>query len=257
MGRTLQTKRKRSSTPATAGKAKLYKKAASTMAVAKRQFTRVNSQTAGFLGIEKKFYDTGVSAGAISVTADCSAAEKDPATVDCISAPAQGDGPNEREGKRIVIKSVQIRGVIDHAPQSAQTSLDAHSAVHVALVLDTQSNGAQLNSEDVFVNPSTGAAGLAQPMRNLYYGKRFRVLKAQTFMTPIPNAAAYSSALEVSGAKTTFDWYVPLGEGIVANFTSGTTAGIANVMDNSLHVIAFQTNNQNTITYNSRIRFVG
>ena len=49
---------------------------------------------------ELKVYDTGYD----GVTASSGAVgQVDPATVLCISAPAQGTGPNERVGKKIII----------------------------------------------------------------------------------------------------------------------------------------------------------
>ena len=51
-----------------------------------------NYRTAGFLGIEKKFYDTSVSAVALGAPTDATGGEFDPSTTSMITTPAQGDG---------------------------------------------------------------------------------------------------------------------------------------------------------------------
>jgi len=55
-----------------------------------------------------------------------------------------------------------------------------------------------------------------------------------------------------------FDWFIRL-KGLKVKFNAGTTASIANVIDNSLHIIAFAstTDPQAKISYNARLRFVG
>jgi len=51
----------------------------------------------------------------------------------------------------------------------------------VAIVLDTQTNAAQMNSEDCFKNTAGLAAAAVVPHKNLLFGKRFRILKERLF----------------------------------------------------------------------------
>lgn len=225
--------------------------------VARAARNMLNTRTAGFLGIETKFYDTNYQLTAVANNADCSGGEADPSVTSMISTPAVGDTEQDRDGKRIVIKSVQISGVLRQAPQINQTALDDQPNVFVAVVLDTQSNGAQLNSEDVYANLNNERATLAKPLRNLLYAQRFTVLKSECMQLPVPTSSYDGTNIEIGGTCTNFDWFIPLE--LPVNFTAGTTASIANVVDNSIHVIAFSNTADPVVSlaYNARIRFQG
>lgn len=203
---------------------------------------------------ELKFYDTSLAATTLPATV--TSAEFDPATVLTLSAPAQGDGPSDRDGKRIVIKHVTVKGHVrsDGVPD---TTLKQWNRVHIALVLDKQSNGAQENSEDVYTAPGAGA--LVNAFRNLQYSARFKVLASKTISFDTPNAIWDGAAVDNGGQSATFVFDKKLN--LPVTFTTGTSAGIANVIDNSLHIVAFAdisaTPNLFAISYAARIRFVG
>lgn len=223
-----------------------------------RRMLAANVRTGGFLGMTTKFYDTAVAGAIIASPTDCSGGEVDPATVLCISAPAQGDGEQNRDGNRALIKSAFITGILEAAPQANQTAGDAASAWMVALVLDTQTNGAQLNSEDVYVNPSAATLLAGQPLRNLQYSSRFRVLKTVKGHFSQPNMAYDGTNIEQGGARTPFT--MSWSGSLPVQFKGGATAaGVAGVADNSLHVIAFTTGTDlaPVIRYNARVRFQG
>lgn len=218
-----------------------------------------NAVSMGFLGIEKKFLDVAKADTAVAVAAALTGGEYDPSTgcTGCLSCPAQGDTEQSRDGKRIVIDSLILKGYVQNAGTISSGVDLACVKVFVAVVLDTQSNGAQLNSEDVF--KSLGAADIlnCDPTKNLLFGSRFRILKSQVFdVTSIGSftaAAVYAS----NGVRREFDWYIPFKGGLQVNLNAGTTADVANVIDNSIHVVAFSTLVGATIGYNGRIRFQG
>lgn len=216
----------------------------------------LNATTAGFLGIEHKFYDTGRDAATVSASADCTGGEYDPSATSMISTPSQGDGEQNREGKRIMIDSVQVKGtLIKGQVEDAVNPSDA-DAVFIALILDTQSNGAQLNSEDVFKNPSASVRTASAPIRNLLFAERFRVLKSEVVsLDYLTLANEADNNFGASARQVNFDWYVPLQ--LPVNFNAGTTASIANVVDNSLHIVAFSHQGTALLSYNARIRFRG
>lgn len=216
-----------------------------------------NLRTGGFLGIETKFYDTSVYATSVSIATDASGGEADPTTVNCISAPAQGDTEQNRDGNRIMIKSAFVTGCVIQPSQANQTSADNPTAVCVYLVLDKQSNGAQLNSEDVFKNQMGQIIGNASPLRNLQYSSRFQVLAKRVLQLEQPPMAYDGTNIEQGGSQKLFtlSWKGQL----PVQFQGGaTSAGVSGVLDNSLHVIAFANHTvAPTISYNARIRFVG
>lgn len=220
----------------------------------------MNVVSSGFLGIEKKFVDYAISAVLMSSATDCTGGELDPTAIPnaalCLSAPAIGDDASSRDGKQIIGKYLEIKGTVQVAPQVNQTQVDGQESVFLAVVLDTQSNAAQLNSEDVYKNPSANAAGNMSPLRNLLFGPRFKVLKSAVMSLPIPANTYDGTNIEVGGCTRNFHWYIPLNN-LKINFNSGTTGVIASVIDNSLHFIGFSQQGLALCTYNARFRFIG
>lgn len=175
-----------------------------------------------------------------------------------ISTPAVGDGEQNRDGKRILIDMVEVKGNIIGNAFELQAGPSSSMKVFVALVLDTQSNGAQLNSEDVFKNAAANVDTNASPLRNLLFGSRFRVLKHELFDMDTKTLSHFAvDSFSWAARGCPFEWFIPFKEPLVVNFNAGTTASIANVVDNSLHIIAFATKADGTISYNARIRFRG
>jgi len=66
-----------------------------------KRLDALNRGTRGFLGVERKFYDTALTATAIVSPTDCTGAELDPSATSMISTPAQGDSEQNRDGKQI------------------------------------------------------------------------------------------------------------------------------------------------------------
>lgn len=219
-----------------------------------------NRRTGGFLGQELKFYDQNLNTRAISTSLSLVGGVADPnGSIEALNAVPQGDGESQRDGRRITMKSIYIRGQIHRLPQENQgLNFDAVS-VFVALVLDTQTNGAQLSSEDVFVNVVATQQTVASPLTNLQFTSRFTVLKSQQFDLSIDTVGGNPGGADkfYPGKVKTFNWFCPLND--MAVTYKGTTEAVANIVDNSLHVIAFKTSNDgNTqLNYNSRLRFMG
>jgi len=222
-----------------------------------------NAATAGFLGIEKKFLDTARDVSAITAATDLSGGSQDPSgtgCTGCLSCPAQGDTEQSRDGKRIVIDGLILKGfVINPATSDASPATDTQVAakVFVAVVLDTQTNGATIASEQVFKSLGASLPFNACPTKNLLFGNRYRILKSQVFdLTPIGTVQTGTTYV-YNSIRRDFDWFIPFKGGLPVNLNAGTTANVANVIDNSLHVVAFATTTLCTMGYNARIRFQG
>lgn len=214
----------------------------------------------GYLSIERKFYDTAVAATALTAPVDCTGGEYDPSASSMISTPSQGDGPSNRDGKEIAMLYLQFNCIINIPKIELAADSPSGVQVFVAIVLDTQSNGAQMNSEDCFTNPTASALAAASPLKNLLFGKRFRILKERVVNMDVQTLSHFAvDSFSYGGVTKTFKWFIPL-NGLKVKFNAGTTASIANVIDNSIHCIAFATNiaiAAPTITYAARLRFVG
>jgi len=220
-------------------------------------------RAASVLGVETKFFDTAMTARALTAPTDSSGGECIPTLpaggVTAISTPATGDTEQSRDGKRILLKNVQCKINVTSAVNETSTTPPTANRVFVALVLDTQSNGAVLNSEDVYKNLSAVAVQATSPLRNLLFANRFKVLRSEEFdLTPDTLSHFVVDSFAFSSKSHEVEWFVPLNE--VVNFNAGTTADIANVIDKSLHIIAYCNNSTtvtSTIAYNARIRFQG
>lgn len=218
---------------------------------------RMNLRTAGYLGIELKFYDKGVVANAFASSANCSGGELDPSPTTCFTTISQGDGESNRDGRKATIKSLYLKGMVVIPSQPNQAGAERADLCFLAVVLDTQTNGAQLNSEDVYTNPGGDASGCAVPFRNLQYSKRFKILATRLITLHDPNMTYDGTNIEQAGYTKPFKINLP-NLNIECNY-SNTTETIANSTDNSIHIIGF-TNSTGLgpmITYNSRTRFVG
>lgn len=224
-----------------------------------RNAAALNQRTGGLLGIEKKFVDCAVSA-AFTAPTGSTGGEMPPGTVitGCYTAPAQGDGPTNRDGNKIMVCELNLHGVIQVASQADQTAADTSCEILLAFVQDTQTNGAQLNSEDVFTNPGGNALTAASPFRNMSYTSRFKILKMKQFNLRIPTLTFDGTNIEQTGfhSKINLKWK---GKVPVTFTTASTTADIANVTDNSVQLVGFcsSTTLAPTLVANVRCRFYG
>lgn len=219
-----------------------------------------NARTGGFLGQELKFYDTSLVSGTLLAPTDAAGGEHDPSATVVLNSVVQGDGEQQRDGRKITMKSLYMNGIIQIAPQASQSSGDSATIIFIAVVLDTQTNGATIVSELVYTNESASAILAAAPMRNLQQADRFRVLAVKKFTMQNPNIAndtGSTGGIVTNGLTRPFKMYVKLGNMVVTY--KGTTETVANITDNSLHVIAYCSNAALVpkISYNARLRFMG
>lgn len=210
---------------------------------------------------EVKYYDTSAS-GTIAGEGLTSPTGLmvDPTTVNCISAPAQGNAATQRDGQVIILTSMHISGIIRRIPQGGTGTLPFPSQVRLWVVLDTQSNAAQMNSQDCFINPLSIDHTIASPLKNLTFGSRFKILATRTWQTPGNTYQQAAGPLYYeAGAQFSFD-IIKKKLRIPVRF-NGSSAGVASVVDNSIHVIAAHNDaniaNLHQIYYNARVRFVG
>lgn len=214
-----------------------------------------NARTGGFIGLEKKFVDRVLTSSVL--TNVWTTGEHDPATTG-LSPVAQGDGESNRDGRRYEIHSIQITGFVQTTSQKANSIPPADVVVRIALVLDKQTNAAQIAAENVF---TVAAVPDTDGYRNLQFIERFQVLKEKRFKLNLTAATTNEGAVDSfsCGAvkhlfKMSYKWKTPLKVNM-----KDTTAVISNVLDNSLHVIAVADNLGTVplLTYTSRLRFTG
>lgn len=218
----------------------------------------LNQRTGGFLGLENKFFDTGIATVTVVAPTAGAGGEVDPTTLDCLNCPAVGDTEQSRDGRQICMNEITVKGTLTTAQKINQTALDLVPEIFVALVLDTQTNAATLDSEKVFVNPSTTALTACLPFRNLQYIKRFKILAYKLVKMPVPANSYDGANLEIGGVARSFQLHHSWKNCLKVNY-GGTTSVVGSIIDNSLHVIAFSSSSTPTptISYNARLRYTG
>lgn len=220
----------------------------------------LNTRTGGFTGIEKKFVDQFRAVSDLSQ--EWTGGEIDPTTTNCLNAVAQGTDQNERIGRQYTITSVLIRGEAQIRVNDNASSTRAMNdrCIRVALVLDKQTNGSQLNAEDVFVNIDAGDD--LYSFRNLEHTQRFTVLKDKVMKFNMLDADVQrGESSTLSGYRASyFKFIYKFKKPLVVN-CSDTGATVADITDNSLHLIATtdadDVANDDEIRYFSRVRFLG
>ncbi len=202
----------------------------------------------GGSGIELKFHDA--TKGSTVLPSTIAGGELDPVTANCVNGIGQGDTESTRDGRKYTMKQVQVNGIVEGQTTQDAADVIAATAGWVALVLDTQTNQAQLNSEDVYVGTE-----VELPFRNLAWAKRFKVLAFEQIVFDTPPSGNDSATTQTNGSRAFhFHWNKPLD---IPVLTTGTGATVANIADNSLHVIGASDAASLYIKYNSRVRFVG
>lgn len=220
-----------------------------------------NIRTGGFVGrfrdplVEKKFSDANVAADAFTTV--WAAGEMNPGvgSINCLSGVAQGDGESQRDGRVYNIHSIHIKGFINLNSVEASLTPLADVVARLALVWDTQTNQAQLEAENVFL--TIGAAQDIDSFRNLQFSHRFIVLKDKMFTIKRPNMAQGSIDLFATHqVKIPFKMNKVFTKPIKVR-TSGTTANVNVITDNSLHLIGTASLADALLTYQVRMRFTG
>ena len=211
-------------------------------------------------GQEWKYLDRSYGPTGVSITAAMSGAEADPSSVNCLNSTGTGDGGSNRNGRLIFMKSIHVSGIVQYYWSGGTvTQVDRNPIVAIWLVHDRQTNGAQLNSEDVFVNPLANAVTNICAFRNLDYEQRFDVLHKELIVMKQTNIETVGGGGGVKGGANTvpFNFIVRLRD-MPVTFTD-TGANVTSISDNSLHLVAVADCNGQILpqlAYNSRLRFV-
>lgn len=238
-------------------------------------------RTAGLLGIEHKYFDTYINGANVVDTPDMSGGEiilKQGGSgsgfgtaVTCFNGMKQGDTASERDGRLISMTRLDVKGYVQLPQQLVDSSPDPTSCFYVAVVLDTQTNGAPLSSETVFYSCAEAALdGSATfttiPFRNMEHSSRFRVLRAIHiepkdfgYRPHVFNATTGVDKVTSADQVAPFEMHLNL-RGLKTLFKTGGGGGIANIIDNSIHLLAFcqdDVNQQPKIWCQARLRFYG
>jgi len=205
-------------------------------------------RTGGYTHLDKKFRDYSHSG---DLVATITGSEFDPTAPLCLNGIDQGQNEGNYIGRGYDLVSVLIKGHFEWKNFASAT--DKYGEItRILLVLDTQTNAAQFNAEDVLDNNHPFPINAP---RNLEYTHRFKVLSDKIYKQPPMGFAATGTDEFV---KQPFELFYKFKRPVkVLTRTTGATVSAIN--DNSLHVIAFCSRGSShcNMRYTSRVRFVG
>lgn len=223
-------------------------------------FASRNKRTGGFLGVDLKALDCGFNGVTINYSSDAKNGEILPTSgcVATISSPGVGDTVSDRDGRRINIRNIFVTGNIIINAKTDQADPPTVPHFYCALVLDTQANGAVLNSEDVFTNTVASSLIADTPLRNLEYTDRFKIMASKRVFPKLALSSedgAYTCSNTPSIVPVRLGWRGNL----PVQFNSGTSADVGNVVDNAVHLIMYVSGGAWSASFygHSRVRFYG
>ena len=180
-------------------------------------------------------------------------------------APTVGAALNQRIGRSVLVRKIKIRGqLIASTLQTAAAGYapDDSNKVRLMLVQDMQTNAAQMTAA-ALMNDAADAATTINSYQNPNNFGRFRVLKDKevTFQdanfavneTAVGSFNAYQAGL-IRNFKWTINFKIPVK--VQFNATNGGT--VADIVDNSFHIVAATTSTTNVnigISYYSRVAY--
>lgn len=201
-----------------------------------------------------KYFDVSSSASSVLAGGTTASGEHDP-TGGALNIMVRGSGPEERDGDSYVIKQIYVTGrvALSGAAAAGFTGFAVNKKppnVYIALVQDKFTGGAQLNSEDCFLAPVGALA--SSPLKNLKNTTKFKVLdKVEMGMENFP---AVNGGWLYGAKEFKLSWRSKTGVKVQCNGNAGT---VADIVDNSFHIIAFADDDtiESTIEWQGRIRF--
>lgn len=177
------------------------------------------------------------------------------ATPQCLFAPKVSAALNGRIGRKCKVFSIKIRGYIFVTTQAAQAAADPMSIIRLMLVLDKQTNATQMTGAQL-INDAGAAGTTLNAFQNPNNFGRFNVLKQK--IIPVGNPGGFNDAATTGATngiskpfKMTFKFRSP----IVVNFNATNGGTVADIIDNSFHIVAGcdNTNLAPTLIYYSRV----
>lgn len=192
----------------------------------------------GQMGSEMKFFETdlavtGTNTGVIEAS---------------LNLVPEGTTQSQRIGRKMTIKGVYIRGVIN-----ADSTTPTPDRMRVIVYQDKQANGATATAANILDSPTSG---LINGFRNLTETGRFRILKDETYDVNIYNGNATAA---IRRTRVTYKCYLA-NLNIPIEFSS-TTGAITEIRSNNVGMLFITTlasgSAASDFVGTARIRYVG
>ncbi len=212
-----------------------------------------NRRTGGYVGRELKF----LRSETVGDTFATGWATMEDGTMKCLNAVSQGNGESARVGRRYTMQSIHVRGLISEPKAEAAGDPIEDTVVRIVMVLDKQTNAAQMTASNVYDITAPTVDYLA--FRNLQYTARFQVLWDRTFVLKASMATTNegaAGAFACGVVKRVFKINHVFKGGLKVECVL-TAATVASITDNSIHMIGIASNASVQMNWQSRLRFTG
>lgn len=186
------------------------------------------------------------------------------ATYGCLPVPRQGDDYGDRDGRKIIIKKIVIRGKIQWpALDSITASAQVGPIVRLLVVKDTKANGAGITVSNV-IGPGIGSDGQATLLADagiMALSKpegwgRYQIMKDKMYTRPLAPLVHDGTDGAMMGLETPFKFTLNLNTEV--NF-SASTGAIGSIVDNAFHLCGASgaVGTAVSVSYVARTTFVG
>ncbi len=208
---------------------------------------------------EMKYFESALIAKAIPASVDWTATEMDPTTQNCLFVPQQGSSIQQRIGQKATLHKLKIRGSIVVPPQANKTVTDSASQIRLILYQDMQTNGSFSQGENLMNSQAASAIITVNSFQNVDNFGRFKVLKDKTLFLQNPNISWDGTNMEQQGLIKSFKLNVNFKTPIQVRFNATNGGTVADIVDNSFHLIAATTSATLVpdLTYAVRASFKG
>lgn len=209
----------------------------------------------GQITAENHYFDTERTITTIPFSASTwSGAALDPNTTAmlCLFAPVIGDDIFNRMGRKIFVKKIRINATVKMPPETAQTAGNDGINIRIILFQDMQTNATQATGDLVI------ASGAANDAINMFQSAinfgRFKVWKDKKIVMKPPDYSGLTTAFVSQGISRMFKLNIKPNCWVNYNATNGGT--VADVVDNSFHIIALRDSNSVLSTLEYKVRTV-
>lgn len=237
---------------------KPFKKPRQIVPSARPRYYRVSGRSAGALvaAPEKKYFDSVRSTAYISTV--WTGGEQDPVTLNTIFAPTQGTGIANRVGRKVTVQKLKIRGLLTFDAINNAGSIRPFPVARIIVYQDMQTNGTQSQAEQVITDSGSDSQAKLLNFQNPDNFGRFRVLKDKTYSYRDAVVSNDNAATTISQdfSNIPFKFNLSFKKPLFVHFNATNGGTVADIVDNSFHVIVMATDDSAQVTYQARTVFV-
>jgi hypothetical protein len=161
---------------------------------------------------------------------------------------AQGDGPSERIGRKIVIKKINIRGYVSWESPSISSPENTYDQLRLIIYLDKQCNGTAATVSDILETEDI------RSFNNLSNKSRFKILSDQRFDLFSHAGGSTGSDDTYSPGYKSFTKFIKCNIPIEYDQTA-TTGVISTIRSNNIGMLAISQNGLLVVETTTRIRY--